>query len=369
MSAPKILFRADASLEIGTGHVMRGLTLANALARQGYDCHFITRRCAGDMGQAIEAQGHRLHYLHGTGAPDYGPHPAPPPHAYWLGGSWQADAEATACLLASLAPDWLVLDHYALDAAWEQAALPLGTRLFVIDDLADRPHIADVLLDQNLGRKAADYAGRVPKGCRLLIGPEYALLRPAFSQLRAGSLARRSPPKLAHILVTMGGVDKDDTTSGVLEVLARAALPEGAHITVVMGAQAPALAAVQQRAAGMAVPTRVLVNIDNMAEVMASADLAIGAAGSTSWERCCLGLPTLMLTLADNQAALAEALAKEGAAINVADMRAPSWQAALARALAALRVNTLLQLSSNARTITNGKGSAACVQVLDREQL
>ncbi len=364
----RFAFRLDAGLEIGLGHLMRSLTLADELARQGHACHFIMREGLGYTGGHVLQCGHNLHGLPAARRAEYGAHPAPPPHAAWLGAGWQADAQATAKILAGIRPDWLVMDHYALDAEWEKVALPVGAKLLVIDDLADRPHISDVLLDQNLGRVAADYVAIVPEPCALLIGPAFALLRPAFSQLRAVSLARRSPPKLAHILVTMGGVDKDDITSGVLEVLARAALPEGVHITVVMGAQAPALAAVQQRAAGMAVPTRVLVNIDNMAEVMASADLAIGAAGSTSWERCCLGLPTLMLTLADNQAPLAEALAIGKAAINVADVRSPGWQAALTRALGALEVNTLLQLSSNARTITNGKGSAACVQVLDREQ-
>jgi UDP-2,4-diacetamido-2,4,6-trideoxy-beta-L-altropyranose hydrolase len=360
-------FRVDAGLEIGSGHIMRCLTLANALAEQGYACHFITRRSTGVFAETIQAQGHSLHYLPEPSVPQgYGPHPAPPAHAAWLSASWQDDAAATAEILTTLAPRWLVLDHYALDAAWEKAALPKGTRLFVLDDLADRPHICDLLLDQTLGREAVDYEGRVPMASRLLIGPSYALLRPEFSQLRAGSLARRTPPELAHILVTLGGVDKHNITGDVLKVLAKATLPAGAHITVVMGGQAPALAAIKAQAAEMPLPTKVLVNIDNMAEVMASADLSIGAAGSTSWERCCLGLPTLMLTIADNQMGLARVLAQNKVAIGVADVRHINWQTGLAQAVQSITPETLARLTAHSYQLVDGAGCARCVQQMAR---
>jgi len=183
----------------------------------------------------------------------------------------------------------------------------------VIDDLADRAHDCDLLLDQNLGRSAADYAAHVPPACKMLIGPRYALLRPEFAALRPQSLARRAQPELKHLLITMGGVDKDNATSRVLEALRTCDLPQHCHITVVMGPHAPWLEEVRRLAATMPWATEVLVNIRDMAVLMAKSDVAIGAAGSTSWERCALGLPTVQLILADNQREAGAALAATGA--------------------------------------------------------
>ncbi len=347
-----IAFRVDASLEIGSGHLMRCLTLADALSQAGHTCHFVSRADEGGFG------GHAFHGLTYESEGGYGAHPKPPAHAAWLGGNWQDDAAATAEILATISPDWLVVDHYALDREWESAALPAGTKLMVIDDLADRAHMCNILLDQNLGRQGHDYDELVPDSCTRLIGPKFALLRPEFPRFRQRSLARRKNAPLAHILITMGGVDKDDVTSRVLEVLARCNLPEAAHITVVMGKNAPALVGVQAKASRMPCPTRVLVSIDNMAEIMASADLAIGAAGSTSWERGCLGLPTLMLTIADNQKEAALALESSGSAILLGDTRETGWENKLGSVLPQLGVSTLASLAANAFKLTHGTGSA-----------
>jgi UDP-2,4-diacetamido-2,4,6-trideoxy-beta-L-altropyranose hydrolase len=190
-------------------------------------------------------------------------------------------------------------------------------RLLVIDDLADRPHDCDLLLDQNLGRRAEEYRELLPPGAQTLIGPHYALLRPEFAALRAESLARREHPHLRHLLITMGGVDKDNATGAVLAALDDCNLPTDLRITVVLGPHAPWLAQVQARAAAMSRPTRVLAGVSNMARLMADADLAIGAAGSTSWERCCLGLPTILLVLAENQRLIAQSLAQAGLAVTM----------------------------------------------------
>jgi UDP-2,4-diacetamido-2,4,6-trideoxy-beta-L-altropyranose hydrolase len=187
----------------------------------------------------------------------------------------------------------------------------------VIDDLADRPHDADLLLDQNLGRAAHDYDGLLALGTHTLIGPQYALLRPEFAQWRGYSLQRREQAQLTQLLISMGGVDKDNVTGRVLQVLQSCKLPEDLRITVVMGPHAPWLDEVRALSARMLWPTQVLVGVSNMAHLMAESDLAIGAAGSTSWERCCLGLPTLMLVLAKNQNTSASALHEAHAAVVV----------------------------------------------------
>jgi UDP-2,4-diacetamido-2,4,6-trideoxy-beta-L-altropyranose hydrolase len=314
ISQPRIAFRTDASLQIGTGHVMRCLTLADALSEKGSRCTFICRPHSGHLMDMIAQRGHRAVALPSL-ATTTNRLPVDTAHAAWLGADWQTDAQQTREALGNECVDWLVVDHYALDHCWEQALRPLCQNLMVIDDLADRVHDCDVLLDQNLGRSAKDYSGLLKPHTTTCIGPQYALLRPEFALLRSQSLARRVQPQLKQLLITMGGVDKDNATGQVLQVLTDCHLPADLRIIVVMGPHAPCLAEVKQQAAQMPWPTQVLVGVDAMAQLMADSDLCIGAAGSTSWERCCMGLPTLLLVLAENQSTVATALESIGAAV------------------------------------------------------
>lgn len=317
----KVVFRTDASLHIGTGHVMRCLTLADALAARGVHCQFICRAHEGNLIDYIRQRGFQVHALPLLPANSCAVNPAPtrpsntePAHSHWLGATQAQDAQACAPIMAAQQPDWLIVDHYALDARWEQALASYCRRLMVIDDLADRPHACDLLLDQTFGRDPADYRPLVPAQCQLLCGSSYALLRPEFAALRPYSLQRRTQPQLCNLLITMGGVDKDNVTSKILIALRASRLPPDCQITVVMGSTAPWLAQVKLLAQDMPWPTQVLVGVSNMAQLMADSNLAIGAAGATSWERCCLGLPTIMLVLADNQVGVAKALEQAGAA-------------------------------------------------------
>lgn len=318
--ADVITFRADASLQIGTGHVMRCLTLAEALVAKGAECQFICRAHAGNLIEFIRSKGYVTHALPidslataSSTAPGSAPSTAELAHSHWLGATQAQDAEACAPILAAERPDWLIVDHYALDARWERALAPHYCKLMVIDDLADRPHACDLLLDQTFGREETDYRSLVPDSCRLLCGSQYALLRPEFASLRAYSLQRRARPALRELLITMGGVDKDNATGQVLQALRTCPLPADCRITVVMGGTAPWLDEVRKQAQHMPWPTRVLVGVSDMAQLMADSDLAIGAAGATSWERCCLGLPTAMMVLAENQRYAASLLEVAGA--------------------------------------------------------
>lgn len=355
----QIAFRVDASLRIGTGHVMRCLTLADALAADDAECHFLCREHPGHLIEAIRTRGYHVHVLPAptTVASASQEESDQPAHADWLGVNWQDDARQSRAILEVLAPDWLIVDHYALDKRWEQQGVPQVCRLMVIDDLADREHSADLLLDQNLGRQAADYAGLVPNHCTRLIGPRYALLRPEFARLREKSLARREQPQLKKLLITMGGVDKDNATGQVLEALASCALPRDCRISVVMGGNAPWLTQVKDQATTMPWPTEVVVNVTDMAERMTQADLAIGAAGSTSWERCCLGLPTLMVILAENQRIIANTLQAMGAAKLIEDSE--TLKLALPNALRTLLAPpALINMNQAAAEITDGQGLA-----------
>ena len=357
-----VAFRVDASLEMGTGHVMRCLTLAEALREHGVECHFICRLLSGHLLDFIRQRGFAVSALapceSEISVPEDGAAPQPL-HANWLECDWMTDARQTSEILTVIRPDWLVLDHYALDQRWENVLQGQCRKLMVIDDLADRPHVCDLLLDQNLGRNVDDYTHLVPEYCTVLAGPQYALLRREFAVLREYSLKRRENPNLKHLLITMGGVDQSNATGQVLESLKTCPLPEDCRITVVMGGKAPWLSMVREISANMPWQTEVLVNISDMAQVMADSDLAIGAAGSTSWERCCLGLPTLLVVLAWNQQAIADALVASGAAISPGKISEKNFSLSLRKVIEQLVSDAVLLeiMSKKAAAMVDGGGA------------
>lgn len=309
----RVAFRADASHRIGTGHVMRCLTLAEELRRRGDEVAFVSRAHPGYLFAQIEAAGFSLLPLEAPRALDPGADASN--YAAWLGVDQVTDAAGTFDRLGSIGPlDWLVVDHYALDHVWEERLRPHAGAIAVLDDLANRRHDADLLLDPTLAREPSDYHGLVPANARTLLGPTYAPLRAEFAALRPEALARRCetglPPRL---LVNLGGADADGATVTTLIGLAEAELPEALEIEIVLGANAVDPAAVRRVAETLAWPAEVAVGVSDLAARMARADLAIGAAGTTSWERCCLGLPTLVITIADNQRGIARALERAGA--------------------------------------------------------
>jgi UDP-2,4-diacetamido-2,4,6-trideoxy-beta-L-altropyranose hydrolase len=368
----KIAFRADASLQIGTGHVIRCLTLADALAARGADCQFLCRAHEGNLLELIRGKGYVAHALPrgkeasaGSPARDSWSATRDLAHYCWLSTTQAQDAHDCTPVLAALHPDWLIVDHYALDARWERALAAHYRRLMVIDDLADRPHACDLLLDQTFGRDAADYSPIVPVDSRLLCGSQYALVRSEFAILRPYSLQRRAKPALRNMLVTMGGVDKDNATGQVLQALRPCPLPSDCRITVVMGPTAPWLDDVRKQAKDMLSPTRVLVGVNNMAQLIADSDLSIGAAGTTAWERCCLGVPSIILVLADNQRKVAQVLEQAGAAklVSLSQGAAAELKAMIFAMLddAALLTN----MSRSAAKIVDGAGVNAVVRQME----
>ena len=311
----RVVMRTDAASHIGIGHVMRCLTLANALKEKGAEVSFVCRPFAGHQGERIIAEGHQLHMLPIVKQAIKPIDPLQiPHHAPWLGESWETDLAQTQVTLKDKYFDWMIVDHYSLDARWESIMREFTRKVMVIDDLADRLHDCDLLLDQTYGRSEEAYKSKVPENCTFLTGSKYALLRPEFLALREFSLNRRKNPQIKHLLVTFGGVDRRNSTSKVLEVLKESPLPRDCRITVVLGA-IPSLEIVRKTAKTLPWPIEVLFNVSQMAQIMASSDLCIGAAGSTSWERCCLGLPTLMTVLGENQQYIGRALEEKQAAI------------------------------------------------------
>ncbi len=299
--------RVDASPEIGAGHLRRCLTLADRLAEQGAATTFLCRRLPDTFAGLLRRSHHELVLLPlGRTGSDSRDAPA---HAGWLGVSQAEDAQHTRSALGGRRPDWLIVDHYALDYRWERELRAHAARLMVIDDLADRSHECDVLLDQNYFSDLRErYHGRANAACRQLLGPRYALLRPEFHRLRDATAARSG--RVARVLVFFGGADPGQRTRLALEALDAVGRPE-LQVDVVTGAMNSANQQLAQLCAQRA-NTRLFTEVEQIAELMAQADLAIGAGGSATWERCCLGLPTLALVTADNQRRLTHDLCEAG---------------------------------------------------------
>lgn len=357
----RVAFRADASVIIGTGHVMRCLTLAEALRARGADCLFVTRELQGHLAAFISKRGFAVSLL----PPPSGRAPkGPPGHAAWAGVTWQQDLSDTRAVVHRA--DWMIIDHYAFDARWQRGLTDRIGYVMAIDDLADRQHVATLLLDQNLGRALQDYDCLIPDEARRLIGPRYALLRPEFASLREVALVRRCGARVSHLMISMGGTDAPNATLKVLRAIAIADLPSKLRISVVMGSRAPALENVRAMASGMRALTTVLVDVSDMAQLMTEADVAIGAGGSTTWERCCLGLPSIIVETASNQAGAVAAMEKAGAALGTGSPVESSFDERLVAALGQLLdPNVNARLSRAAAELCDGQGADLVARSLE----
>ncbi len=310
----KIAFRVDASLHIGTGHIMRCLTLAEELKSKGNHVLFICREHSGNLCNLIVSRGFEVFSLRRE--QDTGVECSPktenvfnkPPlvHASWLGIEQENDADQTLAVLQADAPwDWLIVDHYALDYRWESNMRKVADKIMVIDDLADRKHDCNLLLDQNYFHCPDDrYSDLVPGNCEMLLSPRYALLRPEFRKAR--KFCRMRGNGLARILIYFGGNDPDNLTGMTLGALN---CPDLSHllVDVVIGFSNPhqkELEALVKQRPGI----RLHIQPEGFIELMVRADLFIGAGGTTTWERLCLGLHSLVITVAKNQDAFTREL-------------------------------------------------------------
>ncbi|HEY9192445.1 MAG TPA: UDP-2,4-diacetamido-2,4,6-trideoxy-beta-L-altropyranose hydrolase [Methyloversatilis sp.] len=348
----RVAIRTDASPQIGTGHLARCHSLADALRARGAQVTFICRQLSADAAERLRLAGHTVVGIDGAGKPDE------LAHAAWLGGAQAEDAARTRAVLAHCAPDWLIVDHYALDARWERALREVAARIMVIDDLADRTHDCDLLLDQNLyADMALRYAQRVPAAARLLFGPRYALLRPEFTEVRD----RRRDGAVRCVLVFFGGVDAANQTGRVVALLPRA-LPAQVEVDVVIGLAHPHRAGIEAACAQSGY--RCHVQTTRMAELMAAADLAIGAGGTAVWERCCTGLPALAWPVAENQRVQVATAADAG--LLHAPLRVGDDDEALLRQIAAMcdSPGLLRAMSAAGAKAVDGAGVARVCRAL-----
>ena len=345
----KFSFRVDASDQIGTGHFMRCLTLADALKQPGVQIRFISRHLPEYLNDILTTKGHEFALLKSAKNDAEMDELA---HSLWLGVSQSEDATDSIQTLSDEIWDWLIVDHYALDARWESALRRTAKQIMVIDDIADRQHDCDLLLDQNLyADMQTRYTGKVPTHCQLLLGPRYALLRDEFRELHEHVKPRNGSVKC--VLVFFGGVDADNYTGRAIEALSEADL-SGLHVDVVIGSQHPCREQIIEICAQHEFICH--IQTDKMAELMAAADMAIGAGGSVTWERCCLGLPTLAICTADNQQKQVSDAAREGL-LYAPEIHGDTNQTIYRHTRALIENSCLRQLiSRNSMQIVNGRG-------------
>ena len=292
---------------------MRCLTLAEALRERGAECRFICREHEGHLLEHIRQRGfdaYGLSIAYEFAEPAGSDAKQDPDQSAWLGSDWATDAAQTKIGVGGAAIDLLIVDHYALDAQWERALRTICQKIIVIDDLADREHDCDFLLDQNYYLDQDQrYQGLLPKQCKTLLGPAYVLLRPEFEEARQGLRTRDGTVK--RIVVFFGGSDPKNQTRAVLTALAKMNISD-ISVDVVVGHTNPNRHSIQELCDQLPGVTY-RCNISNMAELIMSADLGIGAGGSAMWERCYLGLPTITVVFAENQVRTTEAVAQLGA--------------------------------------------------------
>ena len=338
MASQHIAFRTDANSEIGTGHFMRCLTLADELKKHDAETCFVARELPAYLIQMLQERGIDLYEL-----PDVDTENTDElPHAQWLKGSQHQDAMQTIEALGAANLNWLVVDHYAIDHRWETKLRKLANRILVIDDLADRQHDCDLLLDQNFYQEMdTRYVGKVPQNCKLLLGPTCALLREEFREARKSVRPRIG--EIKNVLVFFGGVDIENLTTMALKALI--VLNLGLQVNVVIGRGHPHIQEIEVLCKQYNFSCH--IQTKHIAVLMARADLAIGAGGSSNWERCCLGLPSIVIATAKNQVFISKELNTLNACIYL------GWFENVNSVMLQNMIISLIYSSSTLRSISN----------------
>jgi UDP-2,4-diacetamido-2,4,6-trideoxy-beta-L-altropyranose hydrolase len=340
---------------------MRCLTVASGLRERGVNIHFVCREHDGDLCDFIEGRGFMVHRL--PVSPLWAPSPDVVPHASWLGATWQEDSEQTIAAIEAgcVIPDWLVVDHYAIDERWESSLRRSVRHIMAVDDLADRRHDCDILLDDNIlpGIKIR-YDNLVPANCKLLLGEKYVSLRDEFLELRRNAKFRTGPVR--RVLVSFGGVDVDNYTGWVIVGLINAGLG-GLAVDVVVGAQNPNRSMIQSICSTHGFDVH--VQTDRIAYLMNVADLAIGSAGYTAYEFAAMKLPAILIPLSDVQTKFSKELEGRGVASVLAIKRDTPCQDVSGAILAVINSQALRASMSRAcARFIDGKGRVRVVNEL-----
>jgi len=347
-----LFIRADVGTKIGTGHIMRCLTLAESLKKKFVDIYFISNKIPQNLADFIERKGYKVCNIHG-----YSYIEGKKIHPAVKKKSIERDVNQSVEIISSHKNEenWLIIDHYGIDKKWEEKIRKYVDKIIVIDDLANRKHDCNVLIDQNFYKNMkVRYEKLVPKNCMQLVGPKYALLRSEFKNARK-KLKRKN--RLCRIFVSFGGSDPTNQTAKVLLALKNLNLK--CRIDAVVGNSNPHKDYVKRLCAS--IPFCLFHNkSENIASLMANADLAIGGGGSMTWERCCIGLPTIVSILSNNQQKLTEEVAEMGCVINLG-YASKLTSNSFANALKKIEIKTLQKMSEKCLRLVDGNGTRRIV--------
>ena len=344
----KLFIRADAGTKIGTGHIMRCLTLAESLKKKFSEVFFISNDILGNLSEYVESSGYKVYRIRGYSHIE-GQRLQPDTYRKYI------ENDVSQCKkiidLHTNAKNWLLVDHYGIDRRWESKIRNKVEKIIVIDDLANRKHDCNILIDQNFYENTINrYRGLVPKNCVQMSGPKYTLLRSEFIIARK-KLKRKN--KLKRILISFGGSDPTNETSKAIRGLNLLNLQY--KTDVVVGNSNPNKNSIKRLCSS--IPSISFhYQISNMAKIMANADLAIGGGGSMTWERCCMGLPTIVAILSENQHQLTEEVAKIGCVINLGQagyLRPEDY----ANAIKGMNVKTIQNMSKKCLHLVDGNGT------------
>jgi len=314
------VLRADASVEIGIGHVMRCLALAEWALDYNLTAVLITRALPKSLEKYVNSIYTKVKLLpKSNNVKNSGNYP----HSMWLPVSEQKDAKQTSDIILGeelemgCPPSFIVVDHYAL-ASPREVKINRFAPILCIDDLSDRPHKCKWLIDQTFNKNKESYSSLINKDTRVFIGATFALLRKEFQ--KHSEIEKRNFPNKQrnwHVLITLGGVDKLNTSGLILDLLSQTSIFHRMNITTVVGSENPNLKDLRLKRNMHPERIRLMIDVSNMSDLMHESDLCLGAAGSTSWERCAMNLPSLLVVLSDNQQTIAENLDQEGVCVNM----------------------------------------------------
>lgn len=359
----KVLFRVDSSITIGIGHVMRCLTLADELHHQGAVIEFICRERKGHCGDLIQARGYGLTLLSRRDEIN-STADEKRRDIHWLSVHWKQDCDETIASIGKHQPDWLIVDHYGIDNQWLDELKPHVGKVMAIDDLADRTLTCDILFDQTYNRQQMDYQPLVPANCRMLLGTSYALLRSQFSRFRPKALKRRREfSGIRRIILSMGGMDQKNMIIEVLRGLDLVSWKEFPEVDIVISSRATNIESIAKSGLDHRLKVNILTDVDNMAEMMTRADIGIGAGGSSAWERCCLGLPSIVIKTAENQAEIINQLEKDGAILSCYDSHSFSPED-FAVSFKSLTGDSYQRTVDNAASVCDGLGAERTAKIL-----
>ena len=358
MKEKNLFIRVDSGIEIGIGHMIRCYALAEILKKMDFEVKFISRKLKGNICDFIAEKGYKVYYLPTKNQNKKQNKFSKDDNNKTI----EKDALETTKILTNNndKPSWLLVDHYDLDIRWESFLRKFVKKIIVIDDLANRKHDCDLLLDQNLYEKMNKrYTGLVPQNCKKLFGPKYALLRSEFSKLRR-TLTKRK--KLQNILISFGGSDPRNETTKALQAI-KILNSKNFTVDVVVWSINPHKEQIKQLCSSIP-NTTFYSNIDNIGELMSKEHLAIGGGGSTTWERCCLGLPSIVSIISNDQAKMIKLLAKKNCVINLGNFQNLTPYD-YANAIKKMNNKIIAKMSSDCLKIVDGLGCFRVAEIIN----